>query len=112
MAFMDIFGGAGAGAGLGTMVSPGLGTAIGAGAGALLGGYAGYEKDQAAKKRRQSMDEAMAKLGALKQQAWSQRMGDLDQIMKFYGPANDQFAKMYGTRMPMPTSTGTKFGGG
>lgn len=103
MGLMDtlggVMGGAGTGAAIGSLF-PGPGTAIGAIGGGLLGGIMGYEggqsRDQANSRRRAAMDDAMQQLAQFSQMQNQQRAADLDKIMAFYGPAQQQLTKMYG----------------
>lgn len=111
MNFDDIIGGMGGGALAGSALGP-WGTAAGAIGGGLLGAYSGYRKGQAQKARNASLERAVSELGAVQKAAWNQRMGDLDKVMGFYGPVTDQYQRLFGQRINLPTFSGTQFGGG
>ncbi len=97
MGLGDFFSGAIGGGATGGALGGWPGAAIGAVGGGVLGYMNGNERDESAKRRKAGMDEAMKRLAEFSAQQRQQRQVDLDKIMSFYGPANQQLMNMYGT---------------
>lgn len=93
--------GAASGAMLGSSIAPGYGTAIGGivgGAAGLLGGaFANSKRDEATRGQQENLE--MAQI-MMRQQALKRRkefLANLDKSLSFYGPAQQQWDKLYGS---------------
>lgn len=71
-------------------------------AGGAYGGYSGGKRNAATKKRKASMDQAMAEMRALSAKQSAQRLADMDKIMAYYKPAEDILMERFGGGPQVP----------
>lgn len=108
-------GGAGSGAASGAMIG-GTAGPWGAAAGGLIGGalglFGGAEansmRSDATKSQSQNLDAIMAKLRQQSAQNYARHISDMKQALAFYGPAQTQWDKLYGSGTgAQPTGQGS-----
>ena len=92
--------GAATGAIIGSEILPGWGTAIGGIAGGALGLFGGAQANSmrrdATNQQLSSLDQLMANMRAMTGQNYDQHIADLEKAQAFYGPAQQQWDRLYG----------------
>jgi hypothetical protein len=98
--------GAASGAIAGNSIVPGIGGIVGGIAGLGLGSYANKKRDDAATKQKSALDQIMANMKAMSKNNYSQHIADLQKTLSYFGPAQQQYNKWYGTGEAAQTGQG------
>lgn len=115
MDFSDLYSssalaGSGSGAMSGLMAGGPWGALAGGVLGGLGGAYANSKRDQGTAAQQQNLDQMVRNLHRMSQSNYANYMAQLDKSIGYFGPAMDQWDKLYGTagQPTMRTKMGVK----
>lgn len=76
--------------------------------GGLPGAVAGHYQGKAKDAQEAGINDAQTQLAGAKEQAYTRRMQDLQEAMKFYQPVAGELKRLYGMEMPTPSFGGVR----
>ena len=99
-------GGAASGAATGFMLGGPTGAVIGGLGGDLLGASANSTRNDASAAQQQNLQAGISQMHAASANAYAQHFQNLEKALAFYGPAQQQWDKLYGAGTGAPAATG------